>query len=501
MIKAKAQTSAARAEKTFFKTDHLQKDLKKKSVRGGVITMIAQAMKFMLQMCSTVTLARLLTPDDYGLIGMITVVLRFVLLFKDLGLATATIQKSEITHQQISTLFWINVAVGCLIAILVACLSPIIAGFYSEPRLIAITLVLSCTFIFQSLTAQHEALLKRQMKFNQIACIEVLSMLAGVIAGIISATQQLGYWAVVCMLLTISIVNMLGAWLACNWRPGLPSRKSGVRSMLTFGGNLTGFQIARYLSLNLDNILIGRVWGSVALGLYAKAYQLVLLPMDQINWPLTTIALPGLSRLTNDSDKYCGYYYKAVLSVTSLGMPLVGFMIATSDQLIPFVLGNKWSGSVPIFLFLAIPAFLGTLEPAMDWAYQSLGRTDRQFRSGLVVSIITAFAFIIGVRWGAIGVAASLGLSRPVIIVPAFVYCFKNTPLSFRKLSHVIHRPIISSLVSAIVVYLSNQFFLVFDSLFFSLFVSLIIYLFSYIGVWLIIPGGRKMLNELLALA
>lgn len=498
MIKAKAQTSAAIAGQTFFKTDHLQKDLKKKSVRGGAITMVAQAMKFMLQMCSTIVLARLLTPDDYGLIGMVTVVIKFVVLFKDLGLSTATIQRANINHKQVSTLFWINIAFGIFVALLVAGLSPLIAWFYKEPRLINITTALAFIFICRALSVQHEALLKRQMMFNILAKIDVLSMLSAVVIAIITATQGSGYWSIVYMLLMMSTVNTIGVWIACPWRPGLPRRNANVRSMLAFGSNLTGFKIANYLSLNLDNILIGRLWGTVALGLYAKAYQLVLLPMDQINAPLTTIALPALSRITEDQEKYQNYYYKAVLSVTSIGMPLVGYMFATADQLIPFVLGDKWSDAVPIFLFLAIPAFLGTLEPAMAWAYQSLGRADRQFRSGLVISILTAIAFVIGVRWGAIGVAAALGITRPLIIIPSLIYCYRNTPLSLQGLFLSIYRPALASISAALIIYLLNRASILTGSIFINLVINLIAYIIFYAAIWVIIPNGRKIIRELL---
>jgi O-antigen/teichoic acid export membrane protein len=386
--------SAQTKYQNYFNTVHLKTNLKQRSVRGGAITIVAQASKFILKFGSTAILARLLTPEDYGLIGMATVVVGFVEYFKDLGLSTATIQRAEINHQQVSTLFWINLGVSFLVALIVALLAPAIAVFYHEPRLQPITLGLAINFIFGGLTVQHQALLRRQMQFTSLAKIEVVSMVVGVITAIMAAYYGLQYWALVLMLMGTAISNAIGVWIACGWRPGLPSLNSGVGSMLVYGGNLTGFGLVNYFSRNLDNVLIGRRWGSEQLGLYAQAYKLLLLPIQQINNPINAVALPTLSSLQTEPQKYSRYYYKAILLITTLGMPIVGFMFASADKVILLMLGQQWLGAVPLFQFLMPAAFVGTFNVAPGWVYQSLGRTDRQFRIGTVMAIITSLIFV-----------------------------------------------------------------------------------------------------------
>ncbi len=258
----------------YFNTEHLKADLKGRSVRGGAVTMAAQICKFVLQMGSTVVLARLLVPEDYGLIGMVTVIINFAGLFKDLGLSTATIQKAEINHKQVSTLFWINFVISCATALVVAALAPVVASFYKEPRLTWITLALASSFIFSGLTVQHQALLRRRMSFTSLAKIEIISMLVGVVTAMISAWYGLGYWALVLMQIATSIANAVGVWVACSWRPGVPLRHSGISSMLAFGGNMTGFNIVNYFSRNLDNILIGQYWGSATVGTLCSGLQI-----------------------------------------------------------------------------------------------------------------------------------------------------------------------------------------------------------------------------------
>ena len=299
-------------QNNFFDTEYLKADLKGRSVRGGAVTMAGQGVRFFLQMGSTVVLARLLTPQDFGLIAMVTAVTGFVMMFKDMGLSMATVQRAEVNHAQISTLFWINVTLSLGVMLVTAALAPAIAWFYGEPRLTWITLALAGAFIFGGLTIQHQALLRRNMRFGTLALIGIISMVMGIVAAIIAAWYGAGYWALVIMQLAGAITGAIAVWVVCGWRPGLPVRRSGVREMLAFGGNLTGFNVINYFARNADNLLIGKFWGSGPLGLYSKAYGLLMLPLRQINAPLSAVAIPALSRLKDEPERYRNYYIKAV---------------------------------------------------------------------------------------------------------------------------------------------------------------------------------------------
>ncbi|MDJ0742724.1 MAG: lipopolysaccharide biosynthesis protein [Xenococcaceae cyanobacterium MO_167.B27] len=488
----------AKKPKDFFNTEHLKADLRGRSIRGGAVTVAAQAGKFAIQMTSTIALGRLLTPEDYGLIAMVTVVIKFVQMFKNLGLSTATIQKEEINHQQVSTLFWINVGISLIITLLLIALAPVIAGFYSEPRLIPIMLVLASVFIFSGLSVQHQALLRRQMRFTSLAKIAVISLFTSLIVAVILAWYQAGYWALVFLQLTSVIVYTLGVWIACGWRPGLPVWNSGIGSMLAFGGNLTAFNCVNYVSRNLDNILIGRFWGSQELGLYAKAYQLILLPIQQINAPMTSVALPTLSCLQTQKQQYSRYYYKALLSITSLGMALVAFTFASADKMILLFLGQQWLGVVPIFRWLMPAAFIGTLNVAETWVYQSLGRTDRQFRLGLVMSTIDVLIFVVSVRWGAVGVAAAYGLSRPILWLPKIIYCYRGTPLRVTELASTLFHPVSASIGAAGLLMVINQFLSTGSNLAIAIGLDCLIYGLLYLTIWMILPNGKQTLWEML---
>ena len=492
------KSSSQLKQENYFKTDHLKTNLKQRSVRGGVVTIASQASKFILRFGSTSILARLLTPEDYGLIGMATVIVGFVQYFKDLGLSAATIQKREINHQQISTLFWINLGISCLVALLVLAIAPAVAAFYAEPRLTAITMGLAINFIFGGLTIQHQALLRRQMKFGSLARVEIVSTLIGVLTAVISAHYSLRYWALVLMLLATSLTNALGVWLTCKWRPGLPSRNSGVRSLLNYGRDLTSFRLVNYFSRNLDNILIGRRWGSQQLALYAQAYRLLLLPIKQINGPIHSVALPTLCSLQNEPKQYRRYYYKAILLITTLGMPIVAFMFASADDLILLILGKQWIEAATIFKLLMPAAFIGTFNVAEGWVYQSLGHTDRQLRIGMVMTLIDIAIFFMSVNWGATGVALGYGMSQPILVVISLNYCYRGTHLNFQDFLRSIFRPAIASISAAIALMASKHFFLTLDfNLFLRLLIDFCLYGSLYFGLWSILPGGKKNLREI----
>ncbi len=485
----------------LFDTEHLKTDLRGRSVRGGAVTIAAQGLRFCLGLGSTVVLARLLTPKDFGLIAMVTAITSFVMLFRDIGLSMATVQREEINHGQISTLFWVNVAISFALMLVTAAIAPVIAWFYGEPCLIWVTLALASVFIFGGLTIQHQALLRRQMKFGILAVIEVSAMVIGVTAGIVAACYGLTYWSLVLMQLATPMAIAIGVWLGCRWRPGLPVRNSGVRSMLAFGGHLTGFSLVNYFTRNLDKLLIGRYWGSRSLGFYSKAYSLLLLPLDQIRAPITAVAVPALSRLQKDPTQYCAYYYRGVLLVAMFGMAIVSFLFVTADKVILTVLGSQWTAVVPIFRILAPAAFVGTFSVATGWVYLSLGNVRRQLWVGIASAIVVCIGFAIGVRWGAAGVAAAFSIYLCSSWPFRTIYCFWGTPLRIGKLMGVLWRPVTTSIMAGLLLFLIDKAFPFADvSVVVRLLLNFAEYSLFYTLLWLLLPGGRRILSSVLRL-
>ena len=386
-----------------FRTDHLKDDLAGRSARGGVVTLTAQVCKFLLSTATAIVLARLLTPQDYGLIGMVAIIVGFLGMFQYLGLSTATVKWSELSHDQVSTLFWVNIGLSVTIMLLTMSTAPLAAWFYKEPRLVGITVGYAVIVLFTGLSIQHEAILMRQMRFGITAIIEISAMAIGLAAAIIAAHYGAGYWALVINQFVLAVVTVIGAWTACRWRPGLPGRGASVRSMLSYGGNLTGYNMMSYFSRNLDNLLIGRFWGAYQLGVYSRAYQMLLMPMGQINNPLMAVAVPALSRLTDSPARYRAAYLKIFEKIAMITMPGVVFMIGTSDWLVQFLLGPKWHDTGRIFMLLGVAAIVQPTTRSALMAFPNARSSPRDVCLGTYPASIAIASILIGLPWGALG--------------------------------------------------------------------------------------------------
>jgi len=412
-----------------FQTEHLLEDLKRRSFRGGVVTLGGQAVKLLLQMISTVVLARLLKPEDFGLVAMVSVIILLTALWTDLGLSNATVQCSEITHAQVSMLFWVNCALSVGATILLAILAPVIAWFYHEPRLIRVTLALSPILALTGLTVQHRALLRRQMRFKLLTIIDCVSMAFGIAAGIAMAWLDFGYWSLVGMQVGSRAASCALVSAKCDWRPGAFKRRVGTRPMLAFGGNLTAFTLLNYFTRNFDNILIGRVLGSSALGIYSKGYGLLQLPMTQIGVPLAMVLLPALSRLQDKPSEYAKLLQRAVGAMALFNVPIVVFSFFFARDIVLVLLGRQWLPVAPVFQLLAPAAAAGGMAIAPHLICQSLGRTRRLLHYALISAPVCVIGFLLGIKWGVNGVAASFSVTFPILICGCIWYSTLGSPV------------------------------------------------------------------------
>ena len=480
-----------------LRTDDLINDLGRRTARGGAITIFSQGTKFFLSMVGTIILARLLTPEDYGLVGMVAVVTGFIAIFKDLGLSVATIQKAEINNQQISTLFWINVLLSLGIMVFTIAIAPLIAWFYGESKLMAITIAYAAGFLFGGLAVQHEALLRRRMRFLALAVAELVALVISIVVAITLAWNGARYWALVFSQLTLGVTYGLAVWIACGWRPGLPVRNSGVRQMLAFGGNLTGFSVVNYFGRNLDNLLIGRFWGPQQLGLYARAYQLLLLPIDQMITPITAVAVPALSRLKDSPERYRQAYLRLLEKVALFTMPMMAFMIVSSDWLVAIVLGPNWAGVSPIFSLLGIAGLVQPLASTTGWLFVTQGRTQDMFKWGMIGSTITVVAIVAGLKWGATGVAASYSLTYIIIVIPLlFWFVSRSGPVRMSDFYRTIG-PVALASVCSFGVLLFLKLSVSFRSSLAGLAISFIVVVATTLAILVLLPQGRLVLLDL----
>jgi len=426
-----------------FSTAHLHADLKGRSVRGGLLTVTSQGVQFLMQSVSTVVMARLLTPADFGLVAMVTAITMLGQSFADFGLSEATIQHPEIDHDQVSKLFWVNVAIGFSLTSITATLAPVLAWFYREPRLTRITLLLSLTFIIGGLRVQHDALLRRQMRFAALAGRDIASWAIAVPSAIFLAWRGAGYWAIIALPLILNGTQMLLSWALARWIPGLPRRGTKIRSLIAFGGKVAASYFIFSTTRSADSVLIGWYWGAGPLGLYSRAMNLLLLPVRQLGAPARAVAVPAFSRVQDDPERLARFYLRAANLIMWITAPIFGFLFVSATPVIVLALGAKWRGAAPVFQLLAIFALGQLLYESTVWLLVSRGQSKRLLKLSLIASPITVASYAVGLPFGIKGVALCSALVLLAIFPWILSFSFQGTRLTLRRMGIAILLPLI----------------------------------------------------------
>jgi PST family polysaccharide transporter len=380
--------------------------------KGALAAIMTQIVRVATQVGSVIMLSRLLTPADFGTYAMAAPVLAFAVLFQDLGLGHATVQKDTLTQRELSTLFWVNLSVGALLALAQVALSPLVVLFYGDPHLAALTSIMSITLLLSGADVQHLSLLTRQMRFWTLAILESAAAIAGLGVAITVAYVYHSYWAIVAGSLASGVVLASGAWLSSGWLPSMSGSIRDAREMLTFGLGVTGYNFTEFLSRNLDGVLIGKVWGAMSLGAYNRAYRLLLFPLQQVTNPMIRIMLPTLSGLLKEPERYRDSFRRAVLPALLVVLPGVAFLIATADTVVVTLLGPQWTEVTPIFIGLSLAGLLQTTNSPVNWLFLSQGRTKEYMRWGLFSASTSVIAFVCGLPFGPVGVASAYSISE-----------------------------------------------------------------------------------------
>ena len=421
-------------------------DLKQRSIRGGLARSCAQAVSLLLRVGSLMVLARVLDPKDFGFVNMVTALTGVLTWFRDFGLSSAAIQRSTITEEQISTLFWINILVGGVLTLVVVAAAPAIAAFYSEPELVAVTAVLGMAFLFNGAGIQHSALLQRQMRFTELSVISVVSLIIGNTIGIGGAVAGYGYWSLVAMSITVPLTATIGFWIVTGWLPGIPRRRTGIRSMINFGGTMTLNGLVAYIAFNAEKIMIARLWGAEVIGLYGRAYQLVSIPTDNLNCAVGEVAFAALSRLQDDPIRQKSYYQKGLSLIFGLTQPITMICAFYADDVVVVFLGPKWIETATTVRLLAPTITIFAIINPLGWLIYSIGLVGRGLRIALAVAPLMIAAYAVGLRYGPNGVAFAYSAAMALWVIPAILWCVHGTAISVRDVLAAVRGPLTAAI-------------------------------------------------------
>ncbi|CCD84532.1 putative polysaccharide transport protein [Bradyrhizobium sp. ORS 285] len=406
----------------YFEEHRESHDLGRRALRGGIVSIVIQYGNAVLQIVAAIVLARLLAPEDFGLVAIVTVLTSFAPLLIDFGLLDATAQRSRVTPAQVSGLFWVSAGIGMAVAVIVAACSPVIAWIYDDSRLLPISLCIAVTFVLAGLTNQHMALLRRTMQFGRIGRIQLFGTFVGTIAAIAAAMAGYGYWALVLRPVTSAICVVIGTWAACPWRPGTPVFDDEVKSMVRFGLHVVGFTVAYTLSRAVDRIALGLLYRPDQVGYYQNAMNLydnsIYAALNQTH----AVGSSALSKLQANPAALREKYEAALSMLAFFLMPAAAILSVTAEDLTVVLLGQKWQAAGALLSIIALRGISHVVEGSQGWLHLSLGRADRWQTWGIISLVAQVGAVLAGLPFGPAGVAWGVVIGYSVIALPSVMY-------------------------------------------------------------------------------
>ncbi|RJP15558.1 MAG: colanic acid exporter [Candidatus Abyssobacteria bacterium SURF_5] len=390
--------------------------LRQKTITGVIWSALMQFGQLTAWFLVTVLLARLLTPKDFGLIGMVTVFTGFAVLINEFGFGSALIQRQDIEERHLNSVFWLNVVTGFAFTVLFIAASPLIARLYNEPALIPLTSVVALSFAISSLKVVQHALLNKSMDFRRLAIINVAAVFVAGLIAVGMALTGFGVWSLVANLLIMASIQVLLMWRLSRWRPKFEWDTQAIRELFGFSANLVGFRVLNYWTSNADNLLIGKFISAAALGIYGRAYEFRILPLVLGSWVLDKVMFPALSAIQHDKRRVKQFFLRGNRTIALLTFPMMMGLLVIARPFTLAVFGQKWEAAIIIIQIFCVEAMGRSILTTSGWIYLSQGRTDIQLRWEILVGIVRFLSIIVGLRWGAAGVAAAWTFSLYFIL-------------------------------------------------------------------------------------
>jgi len=424
-------------------------NLAHRASRGIIVTMSGLWGRALLQMAATMVLARLLTPADFGLIAMVAAIIGVAELVRDFGMTGAVIQAQDLSESVWRSVVWLSILIGLALSTIVALCAPLIAALYGEPQLVILTLVMAPGIFLSGLSMPLQARATREMRFANLAVIDVVSMGGSVVAGIVAAFLGAGVWSLVIMGVTGIVVRLCMLWYIVRPSFGRPRISREAWPLISTGGSIFGAELLGYAEKNIDNVIIGAQLGPAVLGQYTRAYSIFLLPLQQMNGPLGRVALPVLSSLRNDGDRYRKYIRNATLVVGYLTLPTYAAAAGVAQPLISLLLGPGWEVAAVIFGLLAIAGFAQAIGAVRTWLYISLGHSHRQFAYDLVARPIVIAGYFVGIAWGGVyGLVITYAALSLIMLIPGFGFAIRGTFVRAGDIVGALPRPVFMAILT-----------------------------------------------------
>lgn len=475
--------SLDRGGESYFKENKAFAGLGRASLHSGVIFVIARGANIFVQLASTILLARILSPHDFGVVAVVLALVGFAPFLIDLGTGEAATQKAQITPEQISTLFWLNIAISLALTVLLIGSSGVIARIFGEPDITGIAIALSVTFVLTALFSQHSALMRRAMQFRRIATIDISANLVGSIVSVVLALRGWGYWSLVAKPIVTAAWTAVAVWINCRWVPGRPHISPQAKELVGFGLHVTGFTMTDYLAKSADRIAIGYFQGAGPLGYFQNAFTIYSNVLSILADPTHNIAATMLSKLRGDLAALKRAWETALSTLSFFSAPAFAILAVIGQDFVVLLLGPKWAPAGPLLCIFAVRGIAQCIERTMGWLHVAAGRADRWMRWGVYGTGVQLLALAAGLPFGVTGVATAYAVAMFGLFVPALVYSGRPVGIHVNDVLRAVGPQTIGGLVAAAAGFFVQLEWLADLSPFLRIFVSGMICLLTYLAV------------------
>lgn len=446
--------------KKYFRDNTSFDGLGRASLQSGAVLIAGRLVNVFVQVGSTIILARLLGPADFGIVALALALVAFAPIIVDFGTADASNQQEQITPAAISSLFWFNMTIGGVFTLVFALCSPLIAKLFSQPSLTGIMLVISLTFVVQAMSIQHSSLLRRAMEFNRIAAIEITANVVSSIVAVAMALTGWGYWSIAVKSILGLFLIAVGTWIMCPWVPGRPQVTPEVKKLVRFGSGVTGFGVADTVAWSLDRAALGYFFGPGPVGYYQNAFLLFMNAINILTNSLHNVAISGLSKLRDNSDALKRAWFEGLSLVTFVSSLAFALLAVVANDVVTVLLGPAWAPTGILLCIFALRGIPQSAERTLGWLHVVAGRSDRWMRWGVISMIFQLAALCAGLPFGTEGVAVSYAIAALLLYLPALAYAGQPLGITTRDVLKATAPPMVGGFAAAAIGMIVQHFYL-----------------------------------------
>lgn len=386
-------------------------NFRERTLTGSFWSVASQMGRQVILLVSNILLARMLTPKDFGLVATVLIFVNFAIVLAEQGFGAALVQRRSVDEDHLSSIHWVNVGMGAAFTALFLLGAPLIGRIFGEEALVPLTRAIAWIFLINSLGMVHTTLLTRDLSFKDLAKVEIAAAWFGGATSILLAWRGWGPMSIAAQSVVAALVGVIALRFVCAWRPVLRFRPAAVRELAEFSVNSFIGNVTSYWVRNVDNVLIGFCLGQGPLGVYTRAYSVMLFPLSRVSRMLSRVMFPSLALIQDDLPRIRSLFLRMTRVIALVTFPVMLGVAASAANFTAVVFGPQWGEMVPVLRVLALVGMLQSVTILTGNLYWSQNRTGLRLRVLLPTQALQVLGIALGLKWGIYGVSLGYAIA------------------------------------------------------------------------------------------